>query len=89
MHVQLTSSTLSILRISESKCLCCLPKLGLCSEVGASEVVPSPVIWSLSSIMGLTCGTLERDRGWKLFVHNFQQFAAKVRWKWHFREEPR
>ena len=22
-------------------------------------------------------------------VHDFQQFAAKVRWKWHFREEPR
>ena len=59
------------------------------SEVGASEVVPWPVIWSLAryhrSHVWYT-GTRPRMEA---LVHDFQQFAAKVRWKWHFREEPR
>ena len=59
------------------------------SEVSASEVVPWPVIWSLARC--------HRSHVWysgtrprmEALVHNFQKFAAKVRWKWHFREEPR
>ena len=57
------------------------------SEVGASEVVPWPVIWSLAryhrSHVWYT-GTRPRMEA---LVHDFQQFAARVRWKWHFREE--
>ena len=58
-------------------------------EVSASEVVPWPVIWSLAryhrSHVWYT-GTRPRMEA---LVHDFQQFAAKVRWKWHFREEPK
>ena len=54
------------------------------SEVSASEVVPWPVIWSLARY--------HRSHVWYSGTrprNDFQQFAAKVRWKWHFREEPR
>ena len=58
-------------------------------EVSASEIVPWPVIWSLAryhrSHVWYT-GTRPRMEA---LVHDFQQFAAKVRWKWHFREEPK
>ena len=59
------------------------------SEVSASEAVPWPVICSLAKY--------HRSHVWysgtrprmEALVHDFQQFASKVRWKWHFREEPR
>ena len=59
------------------------------SGVGAPGVVPWPVTWYLAryrrSHVWYT-GTRPRIEA---LVHDFQQFAAKVRWKWHFREEPR
>ena len=61
------------------------PEARSVSEVGASEVVPWPVIWSLSRYHRNT-GTRPRMED---LVQDFQQFAAKVRWKWHFRAEPR
>ena len=80
---------LSILRISESKCLCCLPILGPCRRLVLSEVVPWPVIWSLARYhMSQVWYTGTRPR-MEALVRDFQHFAAKVRWKWHFREEPR
>ena len=89
MRVQLTSSTLSILRISESRCLCCLPNLGLCRRLVRLRLFLGRSFGPWPGIIGLMCGTLEHVRGWKLLCMIFQQFAAKVRWKLHFREEPR
>ena len=87
MHVQLTSSTLCILRILDGKCLCCLPSLVRLSEVGVSGVVPWPVIWCLARYhKSHVQNTGSRPR-MEALVQDFQQFAAKVRWKWHFRGE--
>ena len=59
------------------------------SEASASEVVPWPVIRSLARY--------HRSHVWysgtrprmEVLVRDFQQFAAKFRWKWHFRKETR
>ena len=60
--MKLTSSTLSILRISESECLFCLPRLGLCRRLVRLRWFPGP---SFGPCPGIT-GTLGHDRGWKL-----------------------
>ena len=59
------------------------------SEVGASEVVPWPVIWSLARYHRCHVWYTGTRPRMEALVHDFQQFAAKVRWKWHFREEHR
>ena len=59
------------------------------SEVGASEVVPWLVIWSLARYQRSHVWYTGTRPRMEALVHDFQQFAAKVRWKWHFREEPR
>ena len=87
MRVQLTS--LVHFENLRKQVLVLSPESRSVSEVSASEVVPWPVIWSLARY--------HRSHVWysgtrprmEALVHDFQQFAAKVRWKWHFREEPR
>ena len=54
------------------------------SEVGVSGVVPWPVIWCLAGYhKSHVWNTGSRPR-MEALVQDFQQFAAKVRWKWPF-----
>ena len=89
MHAQQTSSTLPTSGILGVMCLSCPRSLGRCRWSVRLRCFVWPILWSLARYL--------RSHVWfngarprtEALVQHYQQFAAKVRWKWHFRGEPR